>query len=214
MCSRWATWWARGPGHPGLPPAGGQAGGGHPLHRGQRRERLRRGPHPRQARGCMMPGPTSSPWATTPGTASRSPTFWKKTPISSARPTMPAGCRAGASGVFDGPGGLRIGVMNLMGRLELNSNLDSPLQDRQPAAAGGAEAQRCDLVLVDFHAEATSERGAGLVSGRAGPGPVGDPHPCAHGGRADPAQGDGLPHRPGHDGGRGALCWASSRSCP
>lgn len=62
-------------------------------------------------------------------------------------------------GVFDGPGGLRIGVMNLMGRLELNSNLDSPFKTANQLLRG-AEAQRCDLVLVDFHAEATSEKGA------------------------------------------------------
>ena len=62
-------------------------------------------------------------------------------------------------GMFDGPRGLRIGVMNLMGRLELNSNLDSPFKAANQLLQG-TEAQRCDLVLVDFHAEATSEKGA------------------------------------------------------
>ena len=62
-------------------------------------------------------------------------------------------------GMFDGPRGLRIGVMNLMGRLELNSNLDSPFKAANQLLRG-TEAQRCDLVLVDFHAEATSEQGA------------------------------------------------------
>ena len=62
-------------------------------------------------------------------------------------------------GMFDGPRGLRIGVMNLMGRLELNSNLDSPFKAANQLLRG-TEAQRCDLVLVDFHAEATSEKGA------------------------------------------------------
>lgn len=59
-------------------------------------------------------------------------------------------------GVFDGPGGLRIGVLNLMGRLELNSNLDSPFR----AADGILKKMDADIVLVDFHAEATSEKGA------------------------------------------------------
>lgn len=62
-------------------------------------------------------------------------------------------------GMFDGPRGLRIGVMNLMGRLELNPNLDSPFKTANQLLRG-TEAQRCDLVLVDFHAEATSEKGA------------------------------------------------------
>jgi len=60
-------------------------------------------------------------------------------------------------GMFDGPRGLRIGVMNLMGRLELNPNLDSPFKTANQLLRG-TEAQRCDLVLVDFHAEATSEK--------------------------------------------------------
>ena len=147
-----------GPGHSGPPPAGGQTGGGHPLYRGQWGERLRRGPHPRQARGCMMPGPTSSPWATTPGTASRSPTFWTRTlypPPSQLR------LRPGA-----GPGLRRIRRARRPadrcdepdGAAGAELQFGQPLQDRQPAAAG-AEAQRCDLVLVDFHAEATSEKG-------------------------------------------------------
>ena len=59
-------------------------------------------------------------------------------------------------GVFRGPAGVRIGVLNLMGRLELNSNLDSPFQAADRLLRGAP----CDVVLVDFHAEATSEKGA------------------------------------------------------
>ena len=52
--------------------------------------------------------------------------------------------------------GLRIAVLNLMGRVELNPNLDNPfkLADRLLDRGG------YDLALVDFHAEATSEKGA------------------------------------------------------
>ena len=59
-------------------------------------------------------------------------------------------------GVYDGPRGLRIGVLNLMGRLHLNSNLDSPFAaaDRLLAGCGA------DIVVCDFHAEITSEKGA------------------------------------------------------
>ena len=59
-------------------------------------------------------------------------------------------------GVYDGPRGLRIGVMSLMGRLHLNSNLDSPF-----AAADALLADHgADVVVCDFHAEITSEKGA------------------------------------------------------
>ncbi len=59
-------------------------------------------------------------------------------------------------GVFDGPRGLRIGVLNLIGRCEMDSNFENPFTtaDRILKEAD------CDVVLVDFHAEATSEKGA------------------------------------------------------
>ena len=59
-------------------------------------------------------------------------------------------------GVYEGPCGLRIGVLNLMGRFEMDCNLDSPFTaaDRLLAAADA------DVIVVDFHAEATSEKGA------------------------------------------------------
>lgn len=60
------------------------------------------------------------------------------------------------AGVYDGPQGLRIGVMNLMGRFELDSNLDSPFH----TADRLLKETEADLWLVDFHAEATSEKGA------------------------------------------------------
>lgn len=52
--------------------------------------------------------------------------------------------------------GLRVGVLNLMGRVDLNSNLDSPFK----AANFHVNRGEFDLLLVDFHAEATSEKGA------------------------------------------------------
>ena len=52
--------------------------------------------------------------------------------------------------------GLRVAVINLMGRVELNPNLDNPflLCDKLLGQGG------YDIALVDFHAEATSEKGA------------------------------------------------------
>ena len=59
-------------------------------------------------------------------------------------------------GVFKGPGGLRIAVLNVMGRLDLNSNLDSPFK----VAEQQLKSEEWDIAVVDFHAEATSEKGA------------------------------------------------------
>ncbi len=59
-------------------------------------------------------------------------------------------------GVYEGPRGLRIGVMNLIGRTEMDANTDNPFTTADHLLTS-AEA---DVVLVDFHAEATSEKGA------------------------------------------------------
>ena len=52
--------------------------------------------------------------------------------------------------------GLRVAVVNLMGRVELNPNLDNPFKLADRLLGEG----KYDLALVDFHAEATSEKGA------------------------------------------------------
>ena len=61
-------------------------------------------------------------------------------------------------GIYEGPRGLRIGVLSLMGRFELNSNLSSPFDMADKVLAG--EGKEADVVLVDFHAEATRGEGA------------------------------------------------------
>lgn len=59
-------------------------------------------------------------------------------------------------GVFDGPRGLRIGVIDLIGRTGMDPNCDSPfvVVDRV------LKEMEADVVVVDLHAEATSEKGA------------------------------------------------------
>ena len=52
--------------------------------------------------------------------------------------------------------GYRVAVLNLMGRVELNPNLDSPFKGASRLLREG----EYDLAAVDFHAEATSEKGA------------------------------------------------------
>ena len=61
-------------------------------------------------------------------------------------------------GLYEGPQGLRLGVLNLMGRFHLDANLDSPFRRADEILAG--EGAQADLLFVDFHAEATSEKGA------------------------------------------------------
>ena len=58
-------------------------------------------------------------------------------------------------GVYDGPRGLRIAVLNLIGRCELDFNADSP----SAVADKLLKDVDADVVVVDFHAEATSEKG-------------------------------------------------------
>lgn len=52
--------------------------------------------------------------------------------------------------------GFQLAVLNLMGRVELNPNLDSPFKMADTLLKQG----KYDLALVDFHAEVTSEKGA------------------------------------------------------
>ncbi len=59
-------------------------------------------------------------------------------------------------GVFEGPRGLRVGVLNLIGRCEMDSNYDNPFT----VASAILKDMDADVTAVDFHAEATSEKGA------------------------------------------------------
>lgn len=59
-------------------------------------------------------------------------------------------------GIYEGPQGLRIAVLSLMGRVNLNPHLNSPFQTADTLLSD----LDADVVLVDFHAETTSEKGA------------------------------------------------------
>ena len=54
--------------------------------------------------------------------------------------------------------GIRIGILNIMGRVNVNLSLDCPFE----AAVREIEKikENCDIIIVDFHAEATSEKRA------------------------------------------------------
>ena len=59
-------------------------------------------------------------------------------------------------GIFDGPRGLRVRVVDLIGRCEMSPYFDDPFTKMDEIL----QADGADLTLVDFHAEATSEKGA------------------------------------------------------
>lgn len=59
-------------------------------------------------------------------------------------------------GIYDGPRGLRIRVVNLIGRCEMDSNFDNPFYKMDEILKSG----EADITLVDFHGEASSEKGA------------------------------------------------------
>ena len=60
-------------------------------------------------------------------------------------------------GIFDGPQGLRIRVVDLIGRCEMDSNFDNPFFRVDQILS---DPEQADLTLVDFHGEATSEKNA------------------------------------------------------
>ncbi len=61
-------------------------------------------------------------------------------------------------GLYEGPQGLRLGVLNLMGRFQLDANLDSPFRRADRILAG--EAPRPICFSWTSTPEATSEKGA------------------------------------------------------
>ena len=60
--------------------------------------------------------------------------------------------------VVEAQGGWRLGVLNLMGRLFMHPVYDCPFRTADAVLA--EKATDCDVVLVDMHAEATSEKTA------------------------------------------------------
>lgn len=95
--------------------------------------------------------------------------------------------------VVDTSGG-RLGVVNLLGDLYLYP-ARSPFEVVDRALE---ELQGVRNVIVDLHAEATSEKVAmGVASGRPGQRSYRHPHPCAHCRRPCSSSGDRLYHRCG-----------------
>ena len=69
----------------------------------------------------------------------------------------PPGLPGRGSGLYETPGGVKVGVLNLEGRVFMK-NLDCPF--RRADALINELRQSTPVILVDFHAEATSEKQA------------------------------------------------------
>ncbi len=72
---------------------------------------------------------------------------------------FPAGTPGQGLGLFEAPGGRRVVVLNLMGRLFMDA-LDDPFAAATARLAEHRLGKTADAILVDFHAEATSEKTA------------------------------------------------------
>lgn len=79
------------------------------------------------------------------------------------------GCPGRGSVVIQTAKGQRVAVINLMGRVMIEPQLDDPFQVIDALLEGIRLGQDCDALMVDFHAEATSEKMAmgHFVDGRA-----------------------------------------------
>lgn len=82
---------------------------------------------------------------------------------------FPAGTPGRGSGVYTARNGARVFVANIMGRVFMHPELDDPFQVGERELAACPLGEQADAVVVDFHAEATSEKMcfAHFVDGRA-----------------------------------------------
>ena len=71
----------------------------------------------------------------------------------------PEGTPGKGSGLFQARNGGRVLVLNAMGRLFM-ADLDDPFRALDAAVAACPLRQEADVIIVDFHAEATSEKQA------------------------------------------------------
>ncbi len=81
----------------------------------------------------------------------------------------PAGCPGGGMTMVETPKGQRVLVINAMGRVMIEPQLDDPFVAIDRALENARLGRDCDGILIDFHAEASSEKMAmgHFVDGRA-----------------------------------------------
>ena len=80
---------------------------------------------------------------------------------------FPQGAPGKGSLVWISPAGVKVGLINAMGRIFMGELLDCPFRTTEAALEN--ELKKCDLIFIDFHAEATSEKmaAAHFFDGRA-----------------------------------------------
>ena len=75
----------------------------------------------------------------------------------------PSGTPGRGSGVYIAKNGARVMVTNIMGRVFMHPELDDPFQAGERELAACPLGEQADAVIVDFHAEATSEKTSSSV---------------------------------------------------
>lgn len=71
---------------------------------------------------------------------------------------FPPGTPGRGSGVYEARNGARVMVANIMGRVFMHPELDDPFQAGERILSECPLGDRADAVVIDFHAEATSEK--------------------------------------------------------
>ncbi len=70
----------------------------------------------------------------------------------------PAGTPGNGSGLFVARNGARVLVANIMGRIFMHPDLDDPFKTVEQQLAACPLGEQADVIVIDFHAEATSEK--------------------------------------------------------
>ena len=80
----------------------------------------------------------------------------------------PAGTPGKGANIYEARNGARVMVMNIMGRVFMHPELDDPFKCVEEQLVAAPMGEAADVILIDFHAEATSEKScfAHFVDGR------------------------------------------------
>ncbi len=70
----------------------------------------------------------------------------------------PPGTPGKGANIYEARNGARVMVMNIMGRAFMQPDLDDPFQCVEQQLAAAPMGEVADIVMIDFHAEATSEK--------------------------------------------------------
>jgi len=82
---------------------------------------------------------------------------------------FPAGTPGRGASMFEARSGARVLVANIMGRIFMHPDLDDPFQAAEKLLETSRLRREADVIFIDFHAEATSEKNcfAHFLDGRA-----------------------------------------------